>query len=68
MCSGSFKYLPANGCYTAYNNEQFIVAKAIINFALRPLWQFYFFIYITSFTSLTVRGISGRYNATRLGA
>gem|GEM_PF-5276900 len=31
-------------------------------------WPGYFFIYITSFTSFTVRGTSGRYAATRLGA
>ena len=35
---------------------------------LRIKYAYYFFWYITSFTSLTVRGTSGKAAATRFGA
>ncbi len=42
------------------------VGSAAVNMHCKV--DFYFFMYITSFTSFTVRSTSGRYSFTRLGA
>ena len=71
--AASYKLQVSEGIKITDNNiiKKLIVLTAISFFYLEACslgLAAYFFMYITSFTSFTVRSTSGRYSFTRLGA